>query len=128
MNESKEIEIDLTDIHLDDENDVLQIVVGKKKTNEIKRKILFLRFISGPMSFNLNRPRLERFHCFNQTLIILRTKHTTTDEHYRGFHLTYRSKSLTRSLFHMIRSFLFNEQNSLITMIMIIMTLSMIPR
>ena len=56
------------------------------------------------MSYVLNRPRIERFRSVNETILILRTKHTNTDNQYRGFHLTYRSKinGICYSLFDVV--------------------------
>ena len=92
MNESNELEIDLTDVHLDRDNDYLQLITGGKKVSSMAT-IRASRLLPGGLIYSLNASMSYRFLTMNQTKLILRTKHGNDDYQYRGFNLTYRSRS-----------------------------------
>ncbi|CAF1467779.1 unnamed protein product [Adineta steineri] len=70
MNYSNEIEINLIDIHLDYDQDYLQVITGE-------------------IIYTLTSPEIFRVQSINETKIILRTKHSNDDYQYRGFKLAY---------------------------------------
>ncbi|CAF1189573.1 unnamed protein product [Adineta ricciae] len=76
MNLFNEIQIELSDIHLDYEHDYLQVN-------------------TGGITYTLDTPRSYRFSAVNETKIILRTKHADDDYRYRGFNLTYQKWNTT---------------------------------
>ena len=91
MNESNELEIDLIDVHLDRDDDYLQIITGRRTVSRMTA-IRSLRLLPGGLIYSLNASMSYRFLTTNQTRLILRTKHGSDDYQYRGFNLTYRSR------------------------------------